>query len=159
VYKHKFNKFIPFVDDITARWTTSVSMVDYDSVAGGDKFGNVWIVRCPKKTSSEADEPSSESSLISRQYLNGSPNRLDLMAHFFTQDVPTSICKTNLIIGGQDVLPWSGLQGPIGVLIPFVSREDVDFFHTLEAHMRSEDPPLAGRDHLMYRGYYAPVMA
>jgi splicing factor 3B subunit 3 len=23
--------------------------------------------------------------------------------------------------------------------------------------MRSEDPPLAGRDHLMYRGYYVPV--
>lgn len=157
MYKHESNKFIPFVDDVTARWTTSVAMVDYDSVAGGDKFGNVWIVRCPEKTSSEAEEPSSESSLISRKYLNGTPNRLDLMAHFFTQDIPTSICKTNLIIGGQDVLLWSGLQGTIGVLIPFVSREDVDFFHTLEAHMRSEDPPLAGRDHLMYRGYYAPV--
>jgi splicing factor 3B subunit 3 len=24
-------------------------------------------------------------------------------------------------------------------------------------HMRSEDPPLAGRDHLLYRGYYVPV--
>lgn len=23
--------------------------------------------------------------------------------------------------------------------------------------MRSEDPPLAGRDHLIYRSYYAPV--
>jgi hypothetical protein len=38
-----------------------------------------------------------------------------------------------------------------------VSREDVDFFQNLESHMRSEDPPLAGRDHLIYRGYYVPV--
>jgi splicing factor 3B subunit 3 len=33
----------------------------------------------------------------------------------------------------------------------------VDFFQSLELHMRSEDPPLAGRDHLIYRSYYAPV--
>ncbi|KAG7146296.1 Pre-mRNA-splicing factor RSE1 like protein [Verticillium longisporum] len=31
------------------------------------------------------------------------------------------------------------------------------FFQTLEQHLRTEDAPLAGRDHLMYRGYYAPV--
>ena len=79
------------------------------------------------------------------------------MVHFFAQDLPTSICKTNLVVGGQDVLLWSGIQGTVGVLIPFVSREDVDFFQNLENHMRAEDPPLAGRDHLIYRGYYTPV--
>lgn len=157
VYKHESSMFIPFVDDTIARWTTSTAMVDYESVAGGDKFGNVWIVRCPEKTSAEADEPGSEAQLMAQEYLNGAPNRLDLMAHFFTQDIPTSICKTSLVVGGQDVLLWSGLQGTIGVLIPFVSREDADFFHALEVHMRSEDPPLAGRDHLLYRSYYVPV--
>ncbi|QKX61250.1 uncharacterized protein TRUGW13939_08398 [Talaromyces rugulosus] len=92
-YKHKINKFIPFVDDTIARWTTSITMVDYDSIAGGDKFGNIWIVRCPDKTSADADEPGSETYLTAREYLNGAPNRLELMAHFFTQDIPTSICK------------------------------------------------------------------
>ena len=79
------------------------------------------------------------------------------MTHFYTQDVPTSITKTNLVVGGQDVLLWSGVQGTVGVFIPFVNREDVDFFQSLESHMRTEDPPLAGRDHLMYRSYYVPV--
>jgi splicing factor 3B subunit 3 len=157
VYKHDSNQLVPFVDDTIARWTTSTAMVDYESVAGGDKFGNVWIVRCPAKTSAEADEPGSEAHLISREYLNGAPNRLNLMAHFFAQDIPTSICKTTLVVGGPDVLLWSGLQGTIGVLIPFVAREDADFFQILEMHMRNEDPPLAGRDHLIYRGYYVPV--
>ncbi|KAK0623436.1 Pre-mRNA-splicing factor rse-1 [Immersiella caudata] len=158
VFKHESNKLIPFCDDTINRWTTCTTMVDYESVAGGDKFGNLWIMRCPEKVSAEADEPGSEIHLIhARDYLHGAPNRLNLMAHFYTQDLPTSICKTNLVVGGQDVLLWSGIQGTIGVLIPFVGREDVDFFQNLENHMRSEDPPLAGRDHLIYRGYYVPV--
>ncbi|KAL1837554.1 hypothetical protein VTJ49DRAFT_3657 [Mycothermus thermophilus] len=158
VYKPEVNKLLPFVDDTINRWTTCTTMVDYESVAGGDKFGNVWIVRCPERASQESDEPGSEIQLLHpRKYLHGAPNRLDLMAHFYTQDLPTSIVKTNLVVGGQDVLVWSGLQGTIGVLIPFVSREDVDFFQNLESHMRAEDPPLAGRDHLIYRGYYVPV--
>jgi len=158
VYKHESNKLIPFSDDQIARWTTCTTMVDYESVAGGDKFGNVWIVRCPAKASEEADEDGSGAHLEhARQYLHGTNHRVSLMTHFFTQDVPTSITKTNLVVGGQDVLLWSGIQGTIGVFIPFVSREDVDFFQSLELHMRTEDPPLAGRDHLIYRSYYVPV--
>lgn len=158
VYKADINKLIPFADDTVARWITCSTMVDYESIAGGDKFGNVWIVRCPQKASEEADEEGSGLHLLhARQYLHGAPHRVNLMTHFYTQDIPTSICKTNLVVGGQDVLLWGGLQGTIGVFIPFVTREDVDFFQSLESHMRAEDPPLAGRDHLMYRGYYVPV--
>lgn len=158
VYKHESNKILPFVDDNIARWTTCTTMVDYETVAGGDKFGNVWVVRCPEKASAEADETGSEAHLTNgRNYLHGTPNRVNLMAHVFVQDIPTSICKTNLVVGGQDILLWSGLSGTIGVLIPLTSRENADFFQTLEMHLRTEDAPLAGRDHLMYRGYYAPV--
>lgn len=158
VYKPGSNKLIPFVDDSINRWTTCSTMVDYESVAGGDKFGNMFIVRCPEKTSAEADEEQSGLHLINaREYLHGTSARLNLMCHFFTQDIPTSISKASLVVGGQDILLWSGIMGTIGVFIPFVSREDADFFQSLEGHMRTEDAPLAGRDHLMYRGYYAPV--
>ena len=158
VYKPEVNKLLPFVDDTIKRWTTCTTMVDYQTVAGGDKFGNLWIVRAPDKVSQDADEPGSELQLVhARSYLHGTPNRLALMAHVYTQDVPMSICKTNLVVGGQEVLVWSGLQGTIGALVPFVNREDADFFQNLETHMRQEDPPLAGRDHLMYRSYYVPV--
>ncbi len=158
VYKYQENRLIPFVDDVIARWTTSTTMVDYETVAGGDKFGNLWLLRCPQKASEEADEDGSGAHLIhERQYLQGAPNRVSLMCHFFPQDVPTSIQKTQLVAGGRDVLVWTGLQGTLGILVPFVSREDVDFFQTLEQHLRSEDAPLAGRDHLIYRSYYVPV--
>jgi len=158
VYKFQENRLIPFVDDVIARHTTCTTMVDYETVAGGDKFGNIWLLRCPQKASEEADEDGSGAHLVhERQYLQGAPNRLALMSHFFAQDVPTSIQKTQLVAGGRDVLVWTGLQGTLGIFIPFVSREDVDFFQTLEQHLRSEDAPLAGRDHLIYRGYYVPV--
>jgi splicing factor 3B subunit 3 len=158
VYKPATNKLIPFVDDSIARWTTCSTMVDYESVAGGDRFGNIFIVRCPEKTSVESDEEQTGLHLMNaRDYLHGTSARLNLMCHFFTQDIPTSIAKTSLVVGGQDILLWSGLMGTLGVFIPFVSREDADFFQSLEQHLRTEDAPLAGRDHLMYRGYYAPV--
>ncbi|KZF24133.1 hypothetical protein L228DRAFT_252598 [Xylona heveae TC161] len=158
VYKFQENRLIPFVDDSIARWTTCTAMVDYETVAGGDKFGNIWLLRCPQKASEEADEEGSGAHLIhERAYLQGTPNRLALMAHYYSQDIPTSVHKTQLVAGGRDLLLWSGLQGTLGILVPFVGREDVDFFQTLEQHMRTEDAPLAGRDHLIYRSYYAPV--
>lgn len=158
VYKFQDNRLIPFVDDTIARWTTCTTMVDYETMAGGDKFGNLWLLRCPAKASEEADEEGSGAHLVhERQYLQGAPHRLTLMAHNYQQDIPMSIQKTNLVAGGRDCLLWAGLQGTLGIWIPFVSREDVDFFQTLEQHLRAEEPPLAGRDHLIYRSYYVPV--
>jgi splicing factor 3B subunit 3 len=157
VYKFQENRLIPFADDVISRWTTCTTMVDYETVAGGDKFGNLWLLRCPAKASEEADEDGSGAHLLhERQYLSGAPNRLALMAHFFPQDIPTSIQKTTLVAGGRDVILWTGLQGTLGMLVPFVSREDVDFFQTLEMQLAAQNPPLLGRDHLIYRSYYAP---
>ncbi|KAH0353112.1 putative splicing factor 3B subunit 3, partial [Aureobasidium melanogenum] len=158
VYNHKDNKLTPFADDVIARWTTCFTMLDYDTVAGGDKFGNIWAVRCPKAASDEADEPGAASFLANEKaYLGGTPHRLALQFHNFVQDIPMSMQKTTLVPGGQEVIFWAGLQGTLGVFVPFVDREDVDFFGSLEQHLRTEDPPICGRDHLMYRSYYIPV--
>lgn len=160
IYNRSTNKLTPFADDTVARWTTDFAMLDYDTVAGGDKFGNFWVTRCPKHISEEADEPGAASFLANeKQYLQGTPNRLQLQMHNFVQDIPTSIQKTALVPGGQEIIFWAGLQGTLGIFVPFVDREDVDFFTALEGHLRTEDGagPLAGRDHLMYRSYYAPV--
>lgn len=158
VYKFQDNKLIPFADDMIARWTTGSTMADYETVAGGDKFGNLWLVRCPQKASEEADEDNSGAHLLHEKgYLNGAPNRLNLMIHYFAGDIPTSMQKTNLVTGGRDVIFWTGLQGTLGLLVPFVSRENVDFFQELEKQLATEhNQPLLGRDHLAYRSYYAP---
>lgn len=158
VYKYQENVLIPFVDDSVPRWTTTTTMVDYETVAGGDKFGNIWMVRCPKKISDQADEDGSGAHLVhERGYLHGTANRLELMMHMYSQDIPTSLQRTQLVAGGRDILVWTGFQGTIGMLVPFLSREDVDFFQSLEMQLAAQHPPLAGRDHLIYRSYYAPA--
>lgn len=69
----------------------------------------------------------------------------------------TSLQRATLIPGGSEALLYATVSGSLGVLLPFTSREDHDFFQHLEMHMRSENPPLCGRDHLSFRSYYYPV--
>ncbi|KAF2497192.1 putative nuclear mRNA splicing factor [Lophium mytilinum] len=157
VHKEQSNRLIPFVDDSIARYTTCSGMTDYETTIGGDKFGNIWMLRCPQDVSTSADEEGEGIHLLQKGYLGGTPNRFELLMHYFTQDIPMAVQKTPLTPGGEDVIFWAGLQGTLGVLVPFGRRKDLAMFQELELAMRKEDKPLAGRDHLAYRGYYSPV--
>lgn len=158
VYNEEFNRLVPFVDDSVSRWTTAIGMLDYDTTAGGDKFGNLWIMRCPNDVSREADNSGNNGYIMNeRAYMGGTPHRLENRAHYYCQDIPMSLQRTALVPGGAEILFWSGIQGTLGILVPFVARRDVTFFTQLEILMRQHDPPLTGRDHLAYRSYYSPV--
>ena len=85
-----------------------------------------------------------------RIFLHNGNNSAIILFYNFLQ-------KANLIPGGNDSLVYTTLSGTVGMLVPFTSHEDQDFFQHLEMHMRAENPPLAGRDHLSYRSYYYPV--
>lgn len=41
------------VDDISARSLISSVILDYDTIAGGDKFGNIFVARLPQDVSSQ----------------------------------------------------------------------------------------------------------
>jgi splicing factor 3B subunit 3 len=154
------NRFIPFADDTVARWTTAAAMADYETVVGGDKFGNLWMVRCPPKVSEASDESADGQHLLQdKSYLGGTPNRVDLAMHYFANDIPVAIQKTSLLYGGEKVMVWAGLQGTIGVLIPFVSRHNFRLFQQLEMALRNDkdNKMVSGRDHLAFRSYYIPV--
>jgi splicing factor 3B subunit 3 len=157
-YKHIDNKFLVFCDDFISRWTTASIMMDYDTIAGGDKFGNIWVVRCPAEVSTAADDDIKVAQMMhEKTVLHGVPHKLELLSHYFLNDIPTGVHRTRLVAGGRDVLLYTGLMGTVGIYIPFVSRDDIDFFQQLETHLRVEDQPIAGRDHMIYRGYYVPV--
>ncbi|KAM0792362.1 pre-mRNA-splicing factor rse1 [Microbotryomycetes sp. NB124-2] len=160
VYKAPENRLIVFADDVSPRWTTSTVMVDYQTVAAGDKFGNFFVNRVSKQVSEEVDNDPTGAQLVhEKSYLMGAAHRTELVTHYHVGDIITSIHKTSLVAGGREVLLYTGVTGTVGVLVPFVSREDVDFFSTLEMHLRTEAPSIVGRDHLAYRSAYAPVKA
>jgi len=152
------NLLLPFADDTVARHTTCTEMLDYETTVGGDKFGNIWLVRCPPKVSEASDESSDGLNLVQdKEFLAGAPKRVDLVAHYFANDIPVSMQRTQLLSGGENVIFWAGLQGTLGALIPFQSRRQYKMFQQLELQLRTDDKPLSGRDHLAYRSYYNPV--
>lgn len=160
VYKELENELIPFADDVIARHITCSTMLDYDTCAAGDRFGNIFILRCSRRVSELSDEDEHGIALSSLvPSLNGTGSKLELVSHFYCQDIPTSLIRTNLVVGGPQVIIYTGIQGTIGALIPFATKEDAIFFQQLEGLLREEVPSLVGRDHLAYRGYYAPVKA
>ncbi|KAI1313025.1 Splicing factor 3B subunit 3 [Mortierella claussenii] len=152
------NKIVIFADDKSPRWISCTSMIDYDTVATGDKFGNFIVNRLPHKLSQEIDEDEAGiKSVGTKGYLHGAAHKVDLLAHYHVGDILTSLTKTSFVAGGREMILYTSLLGGIGIFIPFQTKEDIDFFQTLEMHMRNEMPPLAGRDHLSYRGYHVPV--
>ncbi|KAF9585053.1 Splicing factor 3B subunit 3 [Lunasporangiospora selenospora] len=151
------NKIVIFADDKMSRWMTCSTMIDYDTVAGGDKFGNFFVDRLPQKLSREIDEDEAGSKSVGKGYLHGAAHKVDMVAHYHVGDILTSMAKTSFVAGGRELILYTTLMGGIGIFVPFQTREDIDFFQTLEMHMRNEMPPLAGRDHLSYRGYHVPV--
>lgn len=158
VYKPVPNSLIPFADDSLSRHITSTIMLDYETCICGDRFGNIFVLRCPPNASKMSDEDQFGGFLINQpSYLNGCPNKLDLIAHFYVGDIPTGLSRASLAIGGRESVIFSGIQGSIGAIVPFATKKDSEFMSTLERLMRTHAPPLSGRHHLVYRSYYAPV--
>ncbi|KAI9136953.1 CPSF A subunit region-domain-containing protein [Paraphysoderma sedebokerense] len=157
-YRQMDNRIIVFADDTTSRYLTSSTMMDYETIAGGDKFGNFWVNRLDSKVTEEIDDdPTGNKGLMEKGYLGGAPNKTAVVANFHLGDIATHFTKTSLVPGGRDVLLYTTLGGGIGFFVPFLSKDDVDFFQSLEMAMRNEMPPLCGRDHLAWRSYYTPV--
>lgn len=157
-YKRQENQMVIFADDSNPRWITATCMLDYDTVMCADKFGNITVLRLPPGVNDNVDEdPTGVKALWDRGLLNGASQKTDIVSSFFIGETVLSLQKATLIPGGSESVVFTTLSGAIGVMVPFTSHEDHDFFQHLEMHMRSEYSPLCGRDHLSYRSYYYPV--
>ncbi|KAE8717986.1 Splicing factor 3B subunit 3 [Hibiscus syriacus] len=157
-YRRDENQLYIFSDDVVPRWLTASYHIDFDTMAGADKFGNVYFVRLPQDVSDEIEEDPTGGKIKWEQgRLNGAPNKVEEIVQFHVGDVVTSLQKASLIPGGGECVLYGTVMGSLGALLPFTSRDDVDFFSHLEMHMRQEHPPLCGRDHMAYRSAYFPV--
>ncbi|KAI4826005.1 hypothetical protein KUCAC02_021664, partial [Chaenocephalus aceratus] len=145
-YRRNENQLIIFADDTYPRWVTTACLLDYDTMAAADKFGNISIVRLPPNTSDDVDEdPTGNKALWDRGLLNGASQKIkaEVIMNYHVGETVLSIQKTTLIPGGSESMVYTTLSGGIGILVPFTSHEDHDFFQHLEMHMRSEFPHCA----------------
>ena len=156
-YRRPENALVVFADDTVPRAMTAACVVDYDTVAGGDKFGNLFVLRLPGKVSDDVDNPTGNRVLWDTGLLNGAPNKLDVLAHYYVGEVVTALQRVALVPGGQEVVLYATVAGTVGALVPFSSRRSKNTFFLLEMEMRKEAGLHFKRDHIAYRSYYHPV--
>eukprot|EP01126_Amoeba_proteus_P058655 TRINITY_DN7590_c0_g1_i6.p1 TRINITY_DN7590_c0_g1~~TRINITY_DN7590_c0_g1_i6.p1 ORF type:complete len:732 (+),score=137.55 TRINITY_DN7590_c0_g1_i6:1565-3760(+) len=156
-YNRMDNKFVMLADDTVPRWLTTGVMLDNTTICGADKFGNVFVLRLPDSVAQQIEEdPTAGSIPWQHKHIIGAPYKLEMLAHFYVAETIIKLIKTTLTPGGNEVILYVTIFGSIGVLLPFSSREDIDFFTKLEGHLRQEKLSLIGREHLSFRSYYTP---
>ena len=62
-----------------------------------------------------------------------------------------------LNLAGTESVIYTGLQGTIGLLIPLVSKSEVELLFNLQLYMQQSQNNLVGKDHLKLRSYYNPI--
>ena len=69
----------------------------------------------------------------------------------------TSVQKTVLIPGGEEVVLYGTIFGTIGALLPMPSRDYLHHLMHIEMYIRKQEPSLVGRDILSWRSAYTPM--
>ncbi len=157
-YKRAENVLVTFADDTMSRHMTAALVLDHDTVMGGDRFGNVFVLRVPPDVSEDLDNPSGNRLLWDSAMFNGAPNKCSQVASFYVGSAITSLQKAVLNTGGVEVVLYTTVTGAVGALVPLATKDDVDFFTKLELFLRN-DPSisLVGREHTSFRSAFAPV--
>ena len=156
-YNPHDNALVIFADDFTPRFVSASCVLDYDTVGGADKFGNVWVLQLPGGINDDMENSSGSRLLWDQGHLNGAPNKAEMLTHYFLGESPTAMFKCRLVPGGREVMLVTTVMGGIYAFLPFSAKEDIDFYQHLEMYMRQEWPNLVQRDHLSYRSYFMPV--
>ncbi len=136
---------------------TSICPLDYNTIFGGDKFGNVFTLRLPENCNDNVDNPTGNRILWDQGLLNGAPNKVEVSNSYHLGEVPTCVVKCKLFADKSEITLVSTIMGGLYAFVPFRSPEDTAFFQHLEMFMRQEYVNICQRDHLSYRSYFMPV--
>lgn len=150
------NKLILIANDRMPRSITCQELLDMNTIAVGDKFGNISVLRLPHGADGRAVDMSGTRALWDSSRNDATP-RLESLCNYYVGEVVTGMTRASLVAGGSESLIYVTVTGRIGALVPFTSRENVEFYSELEACLRKQAPRPTGREPQAYRSYYAPV--
>lgn len=129
-YDSNRNGFNILAVDDHMRHITSSLLLDVDTMAGGDKFGNFFIVRLPKRISEQAI---AQSTFVSQQVA-----RLESVAEYHLGDIVTYLDKApSTVPDASDIIIYATINGSIGAMIPVPYHTDAHLLTRLGIHMRS----------------------
>jgi splicing factor 3B subunit 3 len=156
-YDSTSNRLVLIANDGTPRPIVSQELLDWNTVAVGDKFGNISVLRLPRGADSGAMDGSGQRALWDSARDDRTP-KLELLCQYYVGEIVTSMTRSALVAGGPESLIYVTVAGRIGALVPFTSRDQVDLYVQLESLLRADAPRPTGRDPKSYRSYYAPVL-
>lgn len=86
------------------RWLTATAVLDVNTLAGADKFGNIFVSRLPQEVSDDVDDAQLLSSGVNEvMALNGAPCKADELVQFHVGELVTSLQKVSLGAGHDEV--------------------------------------------------------
>jgi len=156
-YDATTNRLALIAQDASPRPIVSQELLDWNTVAVGDKFGNISILRLPRGADMSAIDLTGERALWNSSR-EEAPPKLEVLCHYYVGEVVTSMTRSSLVAGGAESLIYVTVSGRIGALVPFTSRNDVEFYTQLESALRTDAKRPTGRDPQAYRSYYAPIL-
>ncbi len=78
---------------------TTSCVLDYNTVAVGDKFGNVSVVRLPHNVNDNVeDDPTGTKSLWDRGLLSGASQKAECISVFHIGETPLSLQASRLFL-------------------------------------------------------------
>lgn len=168
-------QFVPIANDILPRWVVSLEILDYSTVCGCDKFGNIFILRLPSELAGVTDEfagvTASERNRLGPGSRNA-PYKLSVEACIHVGSAVIGLESGSLTAGSFQSIPgmntdldtdadqaiiYSTVNGGIGVLAPLRTRGDADFVRSVETELRKRFRSVCGREHTAYRSSFYPV--
>ena len=81
-------------DDTQPRHVTAAEPLDYDTVAGADKFGNVFVTRLAQDVSDEIeDDPTRGKNMAAIGTLNGAPHKISQVVQFHVGETVCALTR------------------------------------------------------------------
>ena len=82
------------------RHVTAALHLDYDTLAGADRFGNVWVSRLPPELSAQVEEdPTGGKFAAESGLLGGAPHKLQAVCNFHVSEQWWGLCGAGLWCG------------------------------------------------------------
>jgi splicing factor 3B subunit 3 len=175
VYRPDSNGLVPIADDPLPRGVISDCLLDYDTLAGCDRFGNFFVNRLPAAVSESLEQDrflaGSGVGSDAREFLLAAPEKFEKLADFHIGDVVTVLERIAWAgEAGREAIWYTTISGSIGCFLPFPTKSlaaaaqtiekalEATSLHTNPQHSSiSPQIDLLLRSHCAYRSSFSPV--
>lgn len=82
-YRRQENLLVVFADEPATRFTTAMCVLDHNTVAGVDKFGNVYTLRVSDDANEDVEAGNTNTLLWEQGASSGAPNKLENLTHYY----------------------------------------------------------------------------